>query len=164
MITLCFLNSPTFHPLWNSRSLVSQILPKTLTSHLDCKNFLKESLIILCLFSKKKTKTRTPTQSYRLPKTPHCKKGSWDLCLTNFPPTSIYNDKWWKWNLHFASNDGWNGTKVSLLNWMQVMPCGNVVVWFFVLAYCWMFIGYYYFWYSKIWCLCLKVYGLGCKA
>jgi hypothetical protein len=127
LIVLCFLSSPTLYPLWTSISLVFRIFPPNpnFNSLLHWKNFLIESSITLFLVLKK-TKIHTKTQSYQLPKPPHCKNGTWDLCLIDLPPLVIYDDKCWKWNLHFVVINGWNGTEVLVLNWMQVMPHGNV--------------------------------------
>jgi hypothetical protein len=76
--------------------------------------------------SQEKTKIHMKTQSYQLLKPPHHKNGAWDLCLTNILPWVIYNDECWKWSLHVMVIDGWNGTKVSILDWMQIIPRCNV--------------------------------------
>jgi hypothetical protein len=138
-ITFYFLSFHALHPLQTSNSLAFKILPPNLNfiSLLHWNSFLMEIDRILSCF-KKKIKIRTPTQSCQLPKPPHCKNDTWNLCLTDLLPMTFCNVECWKWNFHFAV------TKVLILDWIQVMPRGNVGSQFFVLAYCWMLTGYYY--------------------
>jgi len=113
LIMFWLLNSLTFNPLWSSRSLASQILSWNLNFTLGLKKHFVGEIDDVSYFFEKKIKIHTLTQNYLLPKPPHCKNGSLDLCLMSPPPSMICNEKCLKWSLHFIGNDGWDGTRLD---------------------------------------------------
>ncbi len=119
LIALCLLNSPALHPLRTSSSLVFQILPPNpnFISFLHWKNFLMESSIVLFLILRKNLKLALWPKAINFQNLPITR----NLYLTNLSPLVIYNDECWKWSFHFVVIDGWDGTEVSVLNWMLVL-------------------------------------------
>ncbi len=74
-VLLPFIPSKPLAP-WHSRFFAQSLI--SLHSYIEKTFWWKAKLC--SFFSQEKTKTHNPTQSYQLPKPPHCKYGAWDLC------------------------------------------------------------------------------------
>jgi hypothetical protein len=85
-----------------------------------------ENSITLYFILRKKLRLTLQPQIVDFLNLPIVRMGTWDSCLMDFPPLAICNDECWKWSVYFTIIDGWDGTKVLVLDWMQVMPCDNV--------------------------------------